>query len=29
MNWSPLGMASPTAVLVVHAEFVKSAGKPE
>ena len=25
MNWSPLGMASSTAVLVVHAQFVKSA----
>jgi polyisoprenoid-binding protein YceI len=25
MNWSPLGIASPTALLVVHAEFAKSA----
>ena len=25
MNWSPLGMASSTAVLVVHAQFAKSA----
>ena len=25
MNWSPLGMASSTAVLVMHAEFAKSA----
>jgi hypothetical protein len=24
MNWSPLGMASATAVLVVHGQFVKS-----
>jgi polyisoprenoid-binding protein YceI len=27
MNWSPLGMASSTALLVVHAEFAKSAVK--
>lgn len=29
MNWSPLGMASSTAVLVVHAQFVKAVDKPE
>ena len=28
MSWSPLGIASPTALLVVHAQFVKSADKP-
>jgi hypothetical protein len=27
MNWSPLGMASSTAVLVVHAQFARSAKK--
>jgi polyisoprenoid-binding protein YceI len=28
MNWSPLGVASSTAVLVVHAQFAKSAMTP-
>jgi polyisoprenoid-binding protein YceI len=27
MNWSPLGMASSTVLLVVHAQFAKSAGE--
>jgi polyisoprenoid-binding protein YceI len=29
MNWSPLGIASPTAVLVIHAVLVRSGDKTE
>jgi polyisoprenoid-binding protein YceI len=29
MTWSPLGMASPTALLVIHAVLVRSGDKPE